>query len=139
MDTPSKKKVLIVEDDRALRQALVEKFTSEDFTVLSSRNGADGLANALTNRPDIILLDIIMPDVDGLTMLERLRQANSWGKGVQVILLTNVTPDSEEVIARITQNPPSFYLVKSDYMLSEVVAKVRECLALIDAHATRVA
>ena len=100
--------------------------------MLSSRNGADGLANALTNRPDIILLDIVMPDVDGLTMLERLREANSWGKGVQVILLTNVTPDSEELIARITQNPPSFYLVKSDYMLSEVVAKVRECLTLTD-------
>jgi DNA-binding response OmpR family regulator len=135
MEIAPKKKVLIVEDDRALRQALVEKFTSEDFAVLSSQNGIDGLANALTNRPDIILLDIIMPDVDGLTMLERLRQANSWGKGVQVILLTNVTPDSEEVITRITQNPPSFYMVKSDYMLSEVVAKVRECLALIDARA----
>lgn len=132
MEAHTKKKVLIVEDDRALRQALIEKFTSEDFAVLSSRNGGDGLANALTNRPDIILLDIIMPDVDGLTMLEKLRQANSWGKGVQVILLTNVTPDSEELIARITQNPPSFYLVKSDYMLSEVVAKVRECLTLTD-------
>ena len=80
MDSPAKKKILIVEDDRALLQALVEKFTSEGFAVLSARNGGAGLANALANHPNIILLDIIMPDVDGLTMLERLRAANAWGR-----------------------------------------------------------
>src|SRR3989338_1299511 len=124
----AKKKILIVEDERALLKALVEKFTAEDFTVLSAQNGGAGLAQARANHPDIILLDIVMPDMDGLTMLEKLRSTSEWGKSVQVILLTNVVPDSEEVMGRITKNPPAFYMVKSDYMLTEVVAKVRECL-----------
>lgn len=135
---PAKKKILVVEDDRALLGALAEKFTSEGFAVLSAKNGGAGLANALANHPDIILLDIVMPDMDGLTMLEKLRASNSWGKSVQVILLTNVTPDSEEVMSRITRNEPAFYMVKSDYMLTEVVAKVRECLAAIDSRTKEV-
>src|SRR3989344_5035007 len=123
MDTAAKKKILVVEDDRALSLALIEKFKFEDFTVFSARNGGAGLANALAN----------LPDMDGLTMLEKLRATNEWGKGVQVIILTNVEPDSEEVMTKITRNSPAFYMVKSDYMLAEVVAKVRECLAAIDA------
>ena len=133
MDTAAKKKILVVEDDRALSLALIEKFKFEDFTVFSARNGGAGLANALANRPDIILLDIVMPDMDGLTMLEKLRATNEWGKGVKVIIFKNVEPDSEEVMTKITRNSPAFYMVKSDYMLAEVVAKVRECLAAIDA------
>lgn len=136
MEAPVKKTtILIVEDDKALQQALSERFTDEGFHVYSAENGAIGLALARAHHPDIILLDLMMTVVDGLTMLERLRRTSDWGKRVPVIILTNVEPDKEEVMAQVVRDHPSFYMVKSNFMLTEVVAKVRQTLAAASAKA----
>jgi len=129
MNPETKKKILIVEDDRSLLLALVEKFDREGFMVSSANNGIEGFSSALANHPDVILLDVLMPEMDGFTMLEKLRKTDEWGKKVQVIFLTNITPASEKVMAQITQSEPAFYLVKSEHMLSDVVEKVHECMA----------
>lgn len=123
----SKKTILIVEDDRSLLRALGDKFKLEGFHVLDSANGEEGLEMALKEEPDVILLDILMPRMDGLTMLGKLRQENQWGKRVPVVILTNVEPDNS-VIQSITQHKPAYYLVKSDYPTQEIVNKVRNCL-----------
>ena len=121
------KKILITEDERALREILQKKFSQEkDFEVLSAKNGEEGLELALSEHPDLILLDIIMPKMDGLTMLERLRR-DAWGKTVPVIMLTNLS-DELKVTEAIRRG--SFdYLVKSDWNINDVVEKVKNRLA----------
>lgn len=122
-----KKTILIVEDDRALLRALSDKFTREGFNVLGAKDGLEGLKTALESQPDLILLDILMPEMGGITMLEKLRKENMWGKRVPVILLTNVIPDND-IIRKITENKPAYYLVKSDWQINDVVEKVMKCL-----------
>ena len=119
------KKILIVEDEVALLNALRDKFTREGFAVLEAKNGEEGLEIALREHPDLILLDIIMPVMDGMTMLAKLREDN-WGKDAKVIVLTNLS-DTEKVSAAMTKGTFD-YLVKADWKLEDVVRKVRERL-----------
>jgi len=119
------KKILIVEDETPLRGALVSKFTRENFTVLEAKDGMEGLEVAKKDHPDLILLDIIMPKIDGLSMLHILRE-DEWGKSVPVILLTNLS-DAEKV-SQATKEGVYDYLVKSDWHIDDVVKKVREKL-----------
>src|SRR3989344_8460028 len=89
----NKKKLLIVEiveDEAALSNALCDKFEREHFEVLKAKNGEEGLSIALRERPDIILLDIMLPVMDGITMLHKLRE-DEWGKKAHVVVLTNVS------------------------------------------------
>jgi DNA-binding response OmpR family regulator len=123
----NKKKILIVEDDKPLLEALKKKLTLNKFNVIEAINGEDGLNKALAEHPDLILLDIIMPRMDGLTMLKKLRE-DKWGEGVPVIMLTNLS-DSIEV-AEATASGVHDYLVKSDWKMEDVVGKVKEKLGL---------
>jgi len=122
------KKVLIVEDEEDLREAMVDKLTREGFQVNEAKNGEEGLEVASKEHPDLILLDIVMPKMDGMTMMKKLRETNTWGKEVPIILLTNLSADEEKIIQSIVENEPSYYLVKSDWKIGDVVQKVRETL-----------
>lgn len=121
----SEKKILIVEDEIDLLEVLVNRFEMEDFKVLRAADGGIGLGEALNHHPDIVLLDIIMPVMDGMTMLRKLRE-DAWGKTVPVILLTNLS--DEEKIAETMQHGVYDYLVKSDWHMDDVVQKVRQRL-----------
>lgn len=123
-------KILIVEDESDLREALVDKLTREGFDAREARNGEEGLELALKEHPDLILLDIVMPKMDGMTMLKRLREENEWGKKVHVILLTNLSATDEKIIKAMMENEPSYYLVKSDWKIGDVVKKVKETLGI---------
>lgn len=128
MENTKKYTVLVVEDEPAMSQALKDNLISEGFDVLQAKDGAEGLAAASASRPDIILLDILMPIMDGLTMMQKLRALNSWGKKVPIILLTNLSPDEDRIVRRITEDEPAYYLVKTDWKISDVVEKIRERL-----------
>ena len=128
MENTKKYTVLVVEDEPAMSQALKDNLISEGFDVLQAKDGAEGLAAASASRPDIILLDILMPIMDGLTMMQKLRTLNSWGKKVPIILLTNLSPDEDRIVRRITEDEPAYYLVKTDWKISDVVEKIRERL-----------
>ena len=124
----NKKKVLIVEiveDEATLSNALSDKFSHEHFEVLKAKNGEEGLSIALRERPDIILLDIIMPVMDGITMLHKLRE-DEWGKKAHVVVLTNVSDMSG--IARAIENGAFEYYVKSDTQIEDIVASVKRTL-----------
>ena len=123
-----KKKVLVVEDDEAILNALRTILDTAGFTVLEAKDGAAGLVVALEGRPDLILLDILMPKMDGWEMLKRLREENDWGKCVPVIILTNLSADEDAQIRHIAELGPSFFMVKADWKLEGVVDKVREIL-----------
>lgn len=121
------KKILIVEDDKLLLKALEGKFTQEGFEVTMAADGDEGLESALKNHPDIILLDVLMPGTDGITVLKLLRQ-DVWGKDVQVIVLTNLADDAK--VKEAESLNAVGYLIKSDWQLEEIVKKVKQRLNL---------
>lgn len=125
------KKILIVEDEEAMQKAINAAFADQEFTTLTADDGEKGLSVALKEHPDLILLDILMPKMDGMNMLQRLR-ADEWGKTVPVIILTNVSPNSSSVINSVLQNEPAYYLVKSDVKLEGIVNRVKEVLKITD-------
>ena len=123
----TKKVILVVEDDTPMLRVLCDKLTREGFSVLEAKNGEEGLALAVSQKPDLILLDIVMPKKDGVTTLRELRAHSEWGKTVPVIILTNLAED-DRLNKEVTFDEPAFYLVKSDWKIEDVVQKVRERL-----------
>lgn len=81
-------KIAIIEDDQAISQMYRFKFEAEGYTVETAGNGKLGLELAEKMRPDIILLDLMMPEMNGDDMLEQMR-ATDWGKDTKVVILTN--------------------------------------------------
>lgn len=120
-----KKRILIVEDEELLMKALVIKLNHEGFETLTALNGEEGLQVAFSEHPDLILLDIIMPKMDGLTMLKKLRE-DSWGKDASVVILTNLS-DAESVMIAV-QNHAYDFLVKSEWEIDDLAKKVKEKL-----------
>ena len=126
----NKKVVLITEDESTLRRALHDKLGAEGLMVLEAKNGEEGLEIALKEHPDLILVDIIMPKMDGLTMLQKLRE-NDEGKKIKFIILTNL--DSTEHIANAIKavggDESTFeYYIKTDTKLEDIVEKVEQKL-----------
>jgi two-component system response regulator VicR len=121
------KKILIVEDEPPMLQALSDNFKSEGFGTILAKDGEEGLTIALEQRPDLIILDILMPKINGMTVLEKLRE-NEWGRTVPVIILTNVNPRTDKTLSAIAENQPAYYLIKSDITLDGVVTKVKDLL-----------
>jgi DNA-binding response OmpR family regulator len=119
------KKILLVEDEPALLMVLADKFRREGFQVFEASDGEIALESAVKYRPDIIVLDIVMPSMDGLTMLKKLRE-NKWGNDVPVLILSNLS-DPEQINEAAGSGAIDF-LVKSNWGLDDVVAKVRQTL-----------
>lgn len=116
------KSILIVEDDTSLLEILFKELNREGFEVLTARDGEEGLRIAIEERPDLILLDILMPKKDGLTMLRELRE-DAWGKGAAVILLSNL--DSSESITGALHKGALDYIVKSRFDTSALIKKIK--------------
>lgn len=120
-----KKKILIVEDEPSLRRGLTNELEKAGFTVLGVQDGEEGLSMALAEHPDLILLDIILPKMDGLSLLKKLRD-DSWGKDAAVIMLTNLL-DPTIISQAVIYGAPD-YLVKIDWTIPDVISKVKERL-----------
>ncbi len=118
-------KILIVEDDDIIRKTYADELRYENFSVLEAADGKQGLELALKEKPMLILLDILMPVMDGLAMLKELRK-DAWGKNAYVILLTNLSNASE--VSEALNNQVTDYLIKSDWNIGEVVKKIEEKL-----------
>jgi DNA-binding response OmpR family regulator len=116
------KTVLIVEDDEPILRVLTDKMTNEGLTVIQARDGREGLKKALKERPDLILLDILMPGMDGMEMLKALRR-DKWGKAADVVILTNLSYEikEEEAMEYGVQD----YWVKSDWRIDDIAKKVK--------------
>ena len=127
MEKEKDKPILIVEDDIALRKVLIDKLTDEGFAVLEAVNGEEGLKVAQEKHPALILLDIFMPKMDGITMLSKLRSLDAWGKHVKVLVLTNST--DAQTIAKVSSFGETDFLIKSEWSLEALVARIREKLA----------
>ena len=119
------KKILIVEDNESLCRIMADTFSDEGFEVQTANDGEAGLAAALKWQPDLILLDILMPKLDGKEMLERLR-AEPGGEKTKVIILTN--SGSGQQVLEFMNLGVTDYLTKADWELSNLVEKVKQRL-----------
>ena len=118
-------KVAIIEDDQAISQMYRFKFEAENYLVNTAENGRLGLELIEQMRPDIILLDIMMPEMTGDEMLERLRQ-QPWGKDIRVIILTN--KGEQEIPESIKALNVSAVVLKSDMTPRQVAELVKKQL-----------
>lgn len=123
----NKKTILVIDDEEVITEALSKKLMANGYNALVQRNGEDGLKAALTAHPDLILLDMVMPKMDGISFLDQLRVSGDWGKNVPVIVLTNL--ESGEQVQKSKDRGVFDYLVKTNWTLSDVLSIVNHALS----------
>ncbi|MDK2899346.1 MAG: hypothetical protein PWQ10_533 [Patescibacteria group bacterium] len=121
----SDKKILIVEDEVQLLNVLYDKLSLDGYTIIKAADGKAGLDLALSEHPDLILLDINLPVMDGISALRELRK-DPIGKTIEVIMLTNFS--ESKLLAEALTLGAHDYLVKSDWKLEDVVKLVSDKL-----------
>jgi len=120
-------KIAIIEDDQAISQMYRFKFEAEGYDVQTAENGKLGLELTESMKPDIILLDLMMPEMTGDVMLEKLR-ATTWGKALKVIILTNM--GEQEIPEKVRSLGVAAVILKADMTPRQVADLVRKQLAL---------
>lgn len=120
------KKILLIEDERGTLESVAGELKTEGFEVEGASDGEAGLKAALDHHPDLILLDLMLPKMNGMEVLEKLR-SDGWGKEVPVIILTNLETDNQ-ILAGIVAYAPRYYFIKENIELPEITKKVKECL-----------
>lgn len=121
------KKILIIEDDASYSNLLNDRLSEQGYKVITAMNGEDGLTKAVGEKPQLILLDIRLPGMDGLEMLAKLRRGRT-GKSLNVILLTNLEP-TRSIIEKTFNGMPNSYLIKSDTSFSALMGSINKALA----------
>jgi CheY-like chemotaxis protein len=122
-----KKKVLIVDDDAFLSGIYATKLELEGFAVVSARDGEEGLKVALKEKPDMILMDVLMPKLDGFEALKRLK-ADPETKAIPVIMLSNL--GQKEDVEKGMQEGAADYLIKAHFVPAEAVEKIKKVLGM---------
>jgi PleD family two-component response regulator len=119
------KRILIVDDEKLVVQALTQKLQQAGFRTEAAFDGKEALAKINQSKPDLVLLDIIMPKLDGISMLKKLK-ASDKTKNIPIIILTNLYSDKKVVQA--LESGGTDYLIKVEYSLTEIVDQVRKKL-----------
>jgi DNA-binding response OmpR family regulator len=125
VDNIKKTKILLIEDDVFLSNIYSKKFESEGFEMLIALDGEKGLKLALSKEPDLILLDLLLPGLNGFEVLKALRK-DERAKKIPVILLTNLS--QKEDIEKGLALKADDYLIKTHFMPSEIVEKIKKFL-----------
>lgn len=120
-----KDKILVVEDEEILLAALQEELKQGGYETMGAIDGEDGLAKVKTFKPDLILLDLVMPKMDGMVMLQKLKD-DSETRNVPVVILTNLS-DYERISEALSLGAKD-YLVKANYSLADLMEKVKAVL-----------
>jgi DNA-binding response OmpR family regulator len=121
-------KVLLVEDDPMVVKMYQRKLTMDGFDLSLAYNGEEGLIALFKNRPDIILLDIMMPKMNGFEMLKRIKSNERW-KDIPVVMLTNLG-DRPEDVQKCKELGALDYWVKANLPLKDLVDRVREIIKI---------
>jgi len=120
------KKILIVEDDKNFLWILKQSFISEGFAVVTADDGEKGLESATSEKPDLILLDILMPKMDGIAVAKRLKEI---GNKAQIMFLTNLK-DVQHISEAVDTVKETDYIIKSDFHIDAIVAMVKTRLGI---------
>lgn len=119
------KKILIVEDDEDFLNVLNTKFSDEGFLVVLAKDGEEGLAQVQKEKPDLIILDILMPKLGGIDLAKKIKEA---GVKAPMMFLTNVKDTNS--MSQAFEVAASDYIIKSDMHISDIVARVKTKLGI---------
>ena len=122
-------KILLIEDDKVQADIYLTRILAEGYGAAWAKDGEQGLSVALENHPDVIVLDIQMPKMNGVSVLEALRK-DLWGIKVPVIILTNLDP-TNELTDKAYKNSASFFLLKQATEPKLLIEKINEILAKV--------
>jgi DNA-binding response OmpR family regulator len=120
-----KKKIVMIEDDKVLSNVLFTSLSDAGFDVYRAYDGEEGLKLAQTQMPDLVLLDIILPKVDGLRVGKKLKSDEAT-KDIPIIILTVL--EKSEPLAQALESGVYEYIVKSDFKVEDIVARIKEKL-----------
>jgi CheY-like chemotaxis protein len=118
-------KILVVDDEKDIREALAEAFRHSGYTVFEAEDGMEALETAFKEKPDIIFLDIMMPNMNGHQTLHELRK-DPWGRTVKVVFLSALE-DATNIATAFDQGGEE-YLIKTNWSLEELIKKAEQCL-----------
>lgn len=124
MDDPQKK-ILIIEDNKFLSDILMRKLRKEGFDSLLAIDGEDGLKRARKDKPDLIILDLVLPGIDGFEVLKRMKSDHELSS-IPIIVLSNLGQQAEKEYA-LNLGADEF-MVKADFNLNEIVWRIRQRL-----------
>jgi DNA-binding response OmpR family regulator len=124
-----KPKILMVEEDRFLRKIYKNKFSRAGFEFREAISGDEGLNKVYSEKPDLVLLDLMLPKRSGFDVLMELKRDKGTRK-IPVIILSNLA--QEEDIKRVMSLGANDYLIKTEVSLSDVIDRVKECLIKIN-------
>lgn len=119
-------KVLIVDDDMTLRELYEERMKQEGYTIISASDGEEAIEKATQEMPDVILLDIMMPKINGIDVMKMLREKEETA-GIPIIVLTALVQEIDKI--KDMMKPEDAYLVKSESLPKDVVAQVQKAVA----------
>ncbi len=120
----AKKKILIVEDDKNFLWILRQSFNEENFSVIYAMDGEAGLLLAQKESPDLIILDILLPKMDGITVAKSLKEK---GVSSKIVFLTNLE-DADHISSAIAAVGETEYIVKSDSGIDDIIARIKKKL-----------
>lgn len=123
----AKKKILLVEDDETLAGVYLERLQAEGFDVRVVGNGEDALSNALEYKPDLILLDVMMPKISGFDVLDIIRNTPET-TNMRVVMLTALSQPKDK--ERAEQLGVDDYLVKSQVVIADVIERIKYHLGM---------
>ncbi len=116
-------KILIVEDDKFLRELLSQKLLKESYVIVEAENGEEGVKKTQEEKPSLVLLDLILPGIDGFEVLEKIK-SNQETKDIPVIIVSNL--GQREDIERGLRLGASDFLVKAHHTPLEITEKIKE-------------
>lgn len=119
-------KILVVDDDMTLRQLYEERMKREGYEIISAGDGEEAVQKVQAEKPDLILLDIMMPKINGIDVMKMLREKEETSN-IPIILFTALVQEIGKV--KEMMKPYDEYLVKSEIMPKDVVDKIKSCLA----------
>jgi len=130
-DSNRKFLILVIEDEKILADVLEERLQKEKFEVIKSYNGLEGLELALNKHPDLILLDLLMPKMNGLEVIKKLGE-DTWGLSAKVIIFTNLSDSANVVLSTgiIGLGKNYEYMIKAESTLEDVVLKIEQKLGI---------
>lgn len=123
------KKILIAEDEPFLRDILVSSFAKAGFEVFGASDGEEGVKVFTDKQPDLIIVDILMPKLDGLAMMRKIRKSSAAGAAIPIIILTNLKTDDELTKKAMKEELAYPLMVKSEVKIKDIIKEAKKLLA----------
>ncbi len=116
-------RILVIEDDKFLRELLIGKLVAEGHEISTATDGKEAIAALEAPVPELVLLDLLLPDLSGFEILEKMKAKDSW-KPVPVIVLSNL--DQKEDLEKAKKLGATDFMIKANFSLNEILARIKK-------------